>query len=576
MMSVLLVAAIAVAVVLGYKTKINTGFFCIVFAYLIGCFGLGMKTKALISCWPTSTMFVILAVSLFYNFAAINGTLEKLSAYLLYTCRKFPGLLPFALFFVAVALSIMGAAFFTVLAFLAPITLLICEEAKMDKLTGAVAINAGALAGGNFPTAALGVVFRGLIDTAYESNPGLAAPDTFVEEMKIFAFAVFFSLIIIAIFRFGLKSNRDIGKGVTFRKPDPFDPKQRLTLNLMLVMMAVVLIFPVIHLLLPGVEIVAYISSKVDVGLVAICFAVIALLLKLAPEKEVITRVPWNTILMIAGAGMLIAVAVEAGTIDALSSWIGSNVPVALVPLAFSLVGAFMSFFSSTTGVVAPALFPLIPALAASTGLNPAVLFACTILGAQSSAISPFSSGGRPSIWAIISALARTAPLTEEPGRIARPPSVKLGVYVLLSSCISGAPAFTSRLSACPDTKKVMRRTQVAAGRVRGVPRKSSSSHAARSIGSVRSKARLPTFSSTRPNPLLFCAPRRISPLCSAASICSTTDSSLPPASRPSHVRVKRKRLPEPIWATSNFPPSSAVPAAPLIRSRGRVYRSAD
>ena len=82
------------------------------------------------------------------------------------------------------------------------------------------------------------------------------------------------------------------------------------------------------------------------------------------------------------------------GTIDALSAWIGSNVPTALIPLAFSFVGAFMSFFSSTTGVVAPALFPLIPGLAAATGLNPAALFACTILGAQSSAISPFSSGG--------------------------------------------------------------------------------------------------------------------------------------------------------------------------------------
>ena len=65
----------------------------------------------------------------------------------------------------------MGAAYFTVLAFLAPITILICEEAKMDKLTGAVAINCGALAGGNFPTASLGVVFRGLIDTAYEAEP---------------------------------------------------------------------------------------------------------------------------------------------------------------------------------------------------------------------------------------------------------------------------------------------------------------------------------------------------------------------------------------------------------------------
>lgn len=100
-----------------------------------------MKTKELIACWPTSTMFVILSVSLFYNFAAINGTLEKMSSALLYACRELSGTPSFALFFVAVILSVMGAAYFTVLAFLAPITLVICDEAKMDKLTGAVAIN---------------------------------------------------------------------------------------------------------------------------------------------------------------------------------------------------------------------------------------------------------------------------------------------------------------------------------------------------------------------------------------------------------------------------------------------------
>lgn len=78
MLSAVLVASIAVAVILGYKTKINTGFFCIAFAYLIGCFGMGLKTKELIGFWPVSTMFVILSVSLFYNFAAVNGTLEKM------------------------------------------------------------------------------------------------------------------------------------------------------------------------------------------------------------------------------------------------------------------------------------------------------------------------------------------------------------------------------------------------------------------------------------------------------------------------------------------------------------------
>ena len=394
MLSAVIIASIAIAVFLGYRTKINTGFFCIVFAYAIGCFWMGLSPKTLISFWPTNTMFVILAVSLFYNVAAANGTLEKISRTLLYLCRKFPGLLPYALFFVAVILSVMGAAYFTVLAFLAPITMLICEEANMDKLTGAVAINCGALAGGNFPTAALGVVFRGLMDTAYANAPDLTPIDSFVSCLTMFGLAILSSLIVITVFRFAVKANRSIGKGVSFEKPDTYTSIQKKTLGLILAMMAVVLIFPVMKIIIPGNELITAIADKVDVGLVAVFFAVIALLMNLAPQKEIIAKVPWNTILMIAGAGMLIAVAVEAGTIDMLSAWISSNVPVFFVPLAFSFVGAIMSFFSSTTGVVCPALFPLIPGLAAATGLSPAALFACTVLGAQSSAISPFSSGG--------------------------------------------------------------------------------------------------------------------------------------------------------------------------------------
>lgn len=56
MNSVLIILAIVLAVYLGYKTKINTGFFCIAFAYIIGCFLVGLKTKELIAMWPTSTM----------------------------------------------------------------------------------------------------------------------------------------------------------------------------------------------------------------------------------------------------------------------------------------------------------------------------------------------------------------------------------------------------------------------------------------------------------------------------------------------------------------------------------------
>ena len=388
MLSILIVGAIALAVAIGYKTKFNTGLFAIVFAYLIGCFVMGMKPKEVINSWPGSTMFVIFSVSLFYNFALVNGTLEKTARYLLYAFRRFPGLLPFALYFASAGIAALGAGFFTVMAFMTPIALLICHEAKMDKLVGSVAVNCGALSGANFMTSGSGIIFRGLMDDAgyIESS--------FQYSAIIFIASVLFSLLLIAGFRYIPRSNRNIGKGVSFEKPEAFSSKQKINLYLMLAMILVVLIFPILNIIMPGNASISFINSKMDVGLVAIVFSVIALFLKLAPEKEVISKVPWNTIIMICGVGVLIQVAIAAGTIDLLASWVGSSLPGWLVPIAMSVVGAIMSFFSSTLGVVCPALFPLVSTIAEASGINPLLLFTCIVIGAQSSAISPFSSGG--------------------------------------------------------------------------------------------------------------------------------------------------------------------------------------
>ncbi|MDD2979964.1 MAG: SLC13 family permease [Hespellia sp.] len=258
----------------------------------------------------------------------------------------------------------------------------------MNKLTGAVAINCGALSGANFMTSGSGIIFRGLMDEGGYSDT------SFRYSAIIFIASVVFSLLLISFFRFVPKSSRSTVQNTSVTRPKPYTTLQKKNLYLMLIMILVVLIFPVLHIVAPDVEIITFINSKMDVGLVAIVFSAIALFMKLAPQKDVLAKVPWNTIIMICGVGMLINVAIIAGTIDLLATWAGSSLPLWLVPIAFSIVGAIMSFFSSTLGVVCPALFPLVPALAATTGIHPLVLFSCIVIGAQSSAISPFSSGG--------------------------------------------------------------------------------------------------------------------------------------------------------------------------------------
>lgn len=388
MISLAVVLAIVISIALGYKTKINTGLFAISFAYLIGCFFLDLKGKEVISMWPIRIFFVIFAVSLFYNFALVNGTLEKLAQHLLYSCRKVPHLLPFAIFFAATLIAGLGAGYFTVLAFFAPITLLLCDKTGMSKLVGAVSVNYGALAGANFMTSASGIIFKGLIEAAGYTD------QSFTYTTSIFITSTIIPILVIAgLILFSSRGKKAV-KSLEIERPEKFNQKQKTTINLILLMVAIVLAAPILHIIFPQNTSITFINSKINIGLIAIVFSVIALILKLADEKTVVSKVPWRTLIMICGVGMLISVAIKAGTIDILASWVGGNIPIFIVPIALSIIAGIMSFFSSTLGVVTPAIFPIIPSIAAATGLDPMALFTCVVIGAQATSISPFSSGG--------------------------------------------------------------------------------------------------------------------------------------------------------------------------------------
>jgi di/tricarboxylate transporter len=114
----------------------------------------------------------------------------------------------------------------------------------------------------------------------------------------------------------------------------------------------------------------------------------------LAPEKNVIRKIPINTIVMIVGVYVLIQVATQAGLVEAISNALSNSIPKFLVPAAIVLFAAFLSFFSSSTSTVMPLMYPLVPGLASSLGLNPVTLYTCIFFGGLSTAVSPFSTGG--------------------------------------------------------------------------------------------------------------------------------------------------------------------------------------
>jgi Di- and tricarboxylate transporters len=392
MVSAAIGLAIVLSIAISYRTKVNTGLLAIAFAYIIGSYFMKMAPVEIVTLWPVSIFFVILAVTLFFNFAVVNGTLEKVSGYFLYKSRKFPYMLPLVILFSGVIMSALGAGYYAIMVLLVPITLLACQKIGLSPIIGALCASFGAQAGANFMISANGVIYRSLIsDEGYNNTFAFAGSFTIFMTYLILAVALILLLSSLRKTRFSIK--KEI-KSLDMQKPDPLNRKQKVNLWLIGLFVLVVLIPPILHAMIPANQAITFINSKTDVGLISILFAVVASLIGLADEKKVIAKVPWHTLLMISGVGILVGIAIKAGTIQLLASWVGRSVPSFLVPVALCLIAAIMTSFSSLIGVVAPALFPIVPSLAHLTLLHPILLYTCIVIGGLSAAISPFSSGG--------------------------------------------------------------------------------------------------------------------------------------------------------------------------------------
>lgn len=398
MISLIIGIALVLSIVIGRKAKINIGLLAISFAYIIGCFILKISPSKVIALWPMSIFFVILAISLFFSFAIVNGTLGTLAGNLLYRFRSAPLVFPIAIFFISVLIAALGAGYYTVMVIMAPIALIACKKIKINPLVGALCADCGGQVGSNFMIGLNGVIYRNLI-----TSEGFSSNLAFVASVSIFVvYLVMTCLIIMLLMHLSNKKRKQASGGnieiletMDIQKSKPFDKKQKTNLILIFIFVIILLIPPILHLVVPSSGSITFINSSVDVGLIAIIFTVIAFVLHLDDEKSVIAKVPWNTLIMISGMGMLVAVAVKAGTVKLLANWVGTSIPVFLVPIALCLVAAILNMFGgSFVGVVAPALFPIIASVSHITGLNPILLYTCMTIGGLATGISPFSAGG--------------------------------------------------------------------------------------------------------------------------------------------------------------------------------------
>ena len=154
-------------------------------------------------------------------------------------------------------------------------------------------------------------------------------------------------------------------------------PKQLIALGTVVVMLVLVMVF------------------DFDVGLVSYLLAGLLFLVDLADDAKSIKAVPWHTILMILGVGVLMSVISEAGGIDLLCNALSNVMSPSTVAPFTGITAGIMSLVSSGFGVVYPTLVPMASDLVASVGGGDAVaVIAAIIAGGSLAGFSPMSTCG--------------------------------------------------------------------------------------------------------------------------------------------------------------------------------------
>lgn len=382
-------AAIMISILLGWRMKINSGIIAMCFAFGIEIFLMDGTVSTVVAAWPSGIVFYLISISLFFNFATENGTLDLLSRKMLYRMQGHSRLIPWIITAVFASVAFLGAGASTP-AIIGPLAFSVGLQAGLHPVLIALAVACATTIGGDNPLNGYGgVISKGLIE-----QTGYAAYAMRIS-LYIWINAAVKQLLVIGAACIILKGQRTTDAAM--EKPGAFNPVQRKQLALIIASLAAMLVPMMLNTYFPS-QLTRKVNAIAQPQAVMLLAGLLCVLLKLGDQQRAIEKIPMNTILLIAGMSMLLSISKEAGLVEVIAAVVTHAIPRALVAPALVLFAAFLSFFSSGTGVVCPLLYPIVENLSTQLSLNPIMLFSCIFVGAMSSSVSPFSTGGAMTI----------------------------------------------------------------------------------------------------------------------------------------------------------------------------------
>ncbi len=362
-----LVFLIAV-LILGFWKKVNMGFLAMGMALIIARIG-KIPDKTVISNFSTSLFISLVGPAFLFSMAVNNGTMDLLAKKMLRLVGKRTWTIPLLLSAMTFMLSAAGCGNIPTFSIILPLGIALAVELGIDVIAMGLIITVACNLGCMSPIANGGIIAAGLIaETSYAGQ----------FSWSIFGQCVLVWLIATLAFFFIYKLYKP-GTGHLEMLDDvhPFNTKQKMTLLACLAVVVVVFAF------------------GVNIGLAAPLAAIVLCIFGVADDKAAIRIMPWGTFILVCGVNMLMAVVKALGGIDLLVNGLTSVMNGSTARPIIALASGVMSWFSSTTGVVMPALIPTVPGILEQfPGAGYSPLVASIIITSFLAAFSPASTGG--------------------------------------------------------------------------------------------------------------------------------------------------------------------------------------
>ena len=361
-------AALGFAIILGFVKKMNTGLVCTALALLIGRLA-GIPDEQIISGFNYSLFVMLLGVTYLFALAEINGTLALLSKKIVALSGRRTFLVPIVMYLFATILSALGPGTIPTTAIMMVFGMTLAKEMNINPAMLAAIIFLGAAGGGMSPLAATGIIGLNLC-----GEFGLTGIEEPLLMNGVLSSSVYAALIYIAFGGYRLKSD------VVLHLSDipSFEKRQVMTLAGITAMVILVLLF------------------RTNVGLASFGVAAVLSFLGVSDETEALHRIPWGTLLLICGVGVLMNIIILTGGIDLLSDALAAVMSDSTAVSILGITAGVLSWFSSTSGVVMPTLIPTVPHILSQMGssANPVAWVTAITMVSNTAGISPLSTGG--------------------------------------------------------------------------------------------------------------------------------------------------------------------------------------